>query len=305
MQELPRSVSPGEEIISIEIGLLRFDFTAACLVAAGLLQPSAHVFAETNPAASPPAAAPVPNAAMAPASEPQPASAVERGKYLTDAGNCISCHTQTGAVAFSGGVPFETPFGTIYSSNITPDPATGIGAWTADDLRRAMHEGIAAGGYRLFPAFPYTSFTKVTDADVDAIYQYLRTVKAARYTPPSNDFAFTQRWGMMFWNSMFFSEGRFSPDAARSAEWNRGAYLVEGLGHCGACHTPRNLFMAETSGKAYAGGTIRDKVAQGKIRRWSAVNLTPAKNGLAAWSVNDLAKYLQTGFSPRAGTLGP
>jgi mono/diheme cytochrome c family protein len=305
VQELPRSLSPGEEIISIEIGFFRFQFTAVFLVAAGLLQPSANVFAEINPAASPPTAAPVQNVAIALTSEPQPGSAVERGKYLADAGNCISCHTQTGAVPFSGGVPFETPFGTIFSSNITPDPATGIGTWTANDLRKAMHEGIAPGGYRLFPAFPYTSFTKVTDADVDAIYHYLRTVKAARYTPPSNNFAFTQRWAMMFWNSMFFSAGRFFPDAARSAEWNRGAYLVEGLGHCSACHTPRNLLMAETAGKAYAGGAIRDKVAQGKIRRWSAVNLTPGKNGLAAWSVNDLVKYLQTGFSPRAGTFGP
>jgi mono/diheme cytochrome c family protein len=278
---------------------------AACLVAAGLLSPSANVFAQMNPAASPSAAAAVQNVAMAPASEPPPGSTVERGKYLAEAGNCISCHTQTGAVPFSGGVPFETPFGTIFSSNITPDPATGIGTWTAYDLRRAMHEGIAAGGYRLFPAFPYTSFTKVTDADVDAIYHYLRSVKAARYTPPSNNFAFTQRWGMMFWNSLFFTKGRFSPDAARSTEWNRGAYLVEGLGHCSACHTPRNLLMAETAEKAYTGGAIRDKVAQGKIRRWSAVNLTSGKNGLAAWSVNDLVKYLRTGFSPRGGTFGP
>jgi mono/diheme cytochrome c family protein len=274
-------------------------------VAGGLLISSPNLFAaDQNTVVSPTTAAPLQNAVTT-ASVSEPTSAAERGKYLADAGNCVSCHTQTGAMLFSGGVPFETPFGTIFSSNITPDPVTGIGKWTANDFRRAMHEGIAAGGNRLFPAFPYTSFTKVTDSDVEAIYQYLRTVKAARYTPPANNFAFTQRWGMMFWNSMFFTEGRFSPDATRPAEWNRGAYLVEGLGHCGACHTPRNLFMAETAKKAYAGGAFRDKVTQSKIRRWSAVNLTSAKNGLAAWSINDLVKYLQTGFSARGGTFGP
>jgi mono/diheme cytochrome c family protein len=157
----------------------------------------------------------------------------------------------------------------------------------------------------LFPAFPYTAFTKVTDADIDAIYAYLHTLKAVRYTPPSSSLVFTQRWGMASWNALFFTDGRFSPDAARSGEWNRGAYLVEGLGHCGACHTPRNLLMAERTAKAYAGGLIQDEVARGKTRRWSAVNLTSAKNGLAAWSVNDLAKYLQTGFSTRGGTFGP
>jgi alcohol dehydrogenase (quinone), cytochrome c subunit len=237
--------------------------------------------------------------------ETDPGSAVERGKYLADAGNCISCHTQPGAMPFSGGVPFETPFGILYSSNITPDIATGIGAWKVGDLRRAMHEGIAAGGYRLFPAFPYTEFTRVTDADVDAIYAYLQSLKAVRYTPPSSNLIFTQRWGMASWNALFFNARRFSLDPAQSAEWNRGAYLVEGLGHCSACHTPRNLLAAEQADRLYAGGIIQDKVVQRKIRRWSAVNLTPAKNGLGAWSVNDLAKYLQTGFSARGGTFGP
>ena len=278
---------------------------AACVVAASVILPRTAVLAvETIPPARAPAAVLLQGSAPVSASAPLSSSA-ERGRYLADAGNCISCHTQPGAMPFTGGVRFETPFGTLYSSNITPDPATGIGAWKADDLRRAMHEGIAAGGYRLYPAFPYTAFTKVTDADIDAIYAFLRAVKAVRYTPPSSGFVFTQRWGMASWNALFFSEGRFSPDAARSAEWNRGAYLVEGLGHCSACHTPRNLFMAEIAGKAFAGGLIQDQVAQGKIRRWSAVNLTSAKNGLGAWSVSDLAKYMQTGFSARGGTFGP
>ena len=245
-----------------------------------------------------------------PISSPAPASPplntpVDRGRYLADAGNCVSCHTQPGAMPYTGGVRFETPFGVLYSSNITPDRATGIGAWKVADLRRAMHEGIAAGGYRLFPAFPYTSFTQMTDSDIDAIYAYLQTLKAVRYTPPNSGFAFTQRWAMAPWNALFLTNGRFSPDTAQTAEWNRGAYLVQGLGHCSACHTPRNLFMAETAGKAYAGGILQDQVAPGRIRRWSAVNLTSAKNGLGAWSINDLTKYLQTGFSARGGTFGP
>jgi alcohol dehydrogenase (quinone), cytochrome c subunit len=239
------------------------------------------------------------------AGQPPSDSTLKRGQYLATVGNCISCHTRPGAVPFSGGVLFETLFGKIYSSNITPDPATGIGRWSAGDLRQAMHEGIAAGGHRLFPAFPYTSFSKTTDADTDAIFTYLRTLTAVRYTPPSNGFLFSQRWALMFWNYLFFDEGRFSPSPTQSTEWNRGAYLVESLGHCGACHTPRNYLMAEEKGSAYQGGHFQDKVAQGKTRRWSAVNLTSAKSGLASWSVSDLEKYLQSGFSMRAGTFGP
>ncbi len=230
---------------------------------------------------------------------------LERGKYLTDAGNCMSCHTRPGGAPFSGGVPFATKMGTIYSSNITPDEDTGIGKWQIEDLRRAMHDGIGAGGRRLFPAFPYTSFTKVSDADIDAIYAYLRTLQPVRYTPPANDFLFRQRWGMMFWNLLFFRSGRFEPDAKQSPEWNRGAYLVEGLGHCDACHSPRNIFMAEKARQAYSGGTFPEKVTGRHIRSWSAVNLTSSKTGLAAWSMDNLAKYLKTGFSPRAGTFGP
>src|SRR6185312_6684011 len=167
------------------------------------------------------------------------------------------------------------------------------------------HEGIAPGGRRLFPAFPYTSFTKVSDADVAALYAYLRTLPPVRYSPPTNSLLLRQRWGMRFWNALFFTPGRYQPDTRQSAEWNRGAYLVGGLGHCGACHTPRNVFMAEISDKAYAGGTLNEKVPGGQVRVWSAVNLTSSKTGLAAWPVNDLAKYLKSGFSLRAGIFGP
>ncbi|HEX4050449.1 MAG TPA: cytochrome c [Steroidobacteraceae bacterium] len=233
------------------------------------------------------------------------ATSVGRGEYLAEAANCMSCHTRPGAAAFSGGVAFTTRLGIIYSSNITPDRVSGIGAWTLDDLRRAMHEGIAPGGRRLFPAFPYTSFTEVSDADVAAIYAYLRTLQPVRYSPPPNSLLLRQRWGMVFWDALFLHSQRFQPDARRPAEWNRGAYLVEALGHCDACHTPRNVFMAEETGKAYAGGPLNEAVPGGRIRAWSAVNLTSAHNGLAAWSVSDLARYLKTGFSLRAGTFGP
>jgi mono/diheme cytochrome c family protein len=232
-------------------------------------------------------------------------SIVERGKYLADAGNCFSCHTTEAGAPYTGGVPFETPFGTIYSTNITPDEKTGIGSWSRQQFRRALHEGIAADGSFLFPAFPYTAYTKVSDADVDAIYAFLRTLKPVRYTPPENGFIFSMRWPMRIWNSMFFKEGRFVADSKQTPEWNRGAYLVEGLGHCGACHSPRNYMMAEISEQALEGGVISDKVAPNKVRPWSAVNLTPSKNGLGSWSVTDLTKYLHSGFSPRAGTFGP
>jgi mono/diheme cytochrome c family protein len=232
-------------------------------------------------------------------------SQIERGKYLAAAGDCVSCHTRPDGPAFAGGRALVTPFGTIYSTNITPDEETGIGGWTSDDLRRAMHEGLDPKGRPLFPAFPYTAFTKVSDADVDDIYAYLHSLKPERSAPRKNDLLLRLRWPIMLWNRSFFRPGRFTADPAKSAEWNRGAYLVEGLGHCSACHSPRNFSMAEVAARAYEGGAILDDVAHGKLRRWSAVNLTGAKQGLAAWSLSNLHSYLGTGFSPRAGAFGP
>jgi len=230
---------------------------------------------------------------------------VERGRYLAAAGNCISCHTRPNGEPFAGGVQFQTPMGLIYSTNITPDAETGIGRWRELDLMRAMHEGIAPDGRRLFPAFPYTSFTKVTDDDVKAIHAFLKTLKPVRYSPPPNGIAFQQRWALRIWNSMNFEPVRYQPVASRSADWNRGAYLVEGLGHCSACHTPRNRFMALITTRGYAGGNFQARVADGKVRRWSGVNLTSSTTGLASWSVDDLAKYLKTGFNQHGGTFGP
>lgn len=240
------------------------------------------------------------------AAVPDASQQLERGRYLVAAGDCVSCHTRPGGAAFAGGLSFSTPFGRIYSSNITPDPSTGIGQWTAAELRRAMHEGIGRGGHHLFPAFPYTSFTKVSDQDVDAIYAYLRSIAPVRYTPPANSVLFQLRWGMALWNWLFFKPGRFQADPKQSAEWNRGAYLVNGLGHCDACHTPRNRFMAEVPSAAFAGGSLSDRVADDTVRGWSAVNLTSAHTGLAAWSLDELTSYLKTGFAvTRGATFGP
>ena len=251
--------------------------------------------------------------------QPELSSPAEQGRYLAIAGDCVSCHTRANGRPFAGGRPLYTPFGTIYSANITPDPKTGIGAWTEQQFIRAMREGIAADGTHLYPAFPYTSYTKVTDRDAHAIYVYLRALQPVNFTPPENklSFPFSVRGLLAGWNAMFFEPGRYSPDASRSAEWNRGAYLTQGLGHCGACHTPRNVLGGERNSAALSGGDfleeIADEVVKDKIipldeitvRTWSAANLTSVRNGLAAWSIEALAAYLQTGHNARAGAFGP
>ena len=238
-------------------------------------------------------------------SPPATAPAVEQGRYLAAAGNCVSCHTRPGGAPFSGGVPFVTPLGTLYSTNITPDAHTGIGAWTAADLRRALQQGSARDGSHLFPAFPYPAFTKLSDADVAALYAFLRTVPAVNYRPPANGALFAMRWPLALWNSLYFRPGRYAVNPARSREWNRGAYLVEGPGHCGACHTPRNLLLAERDDSFLHGGTLQVALDKDHARRWSAVDLTPSARGLRSWSVAELTKYFQTGVSARAGTFGP
>jgi mono/diheme cytochrome c family protein len=235
-------------------------------------------------------------------------SAVERGKYLVGVANCVSCHTAKAGTPFAGGRSFRTTykvFGDIYSSNITPDRETGLGTWTEDDFNRAMRSGVAPENRRLFPAFPYTTFTKLSTADISAIYAYLRTIPATHSVPPKNSFWFRQRWVMRLWNALFFKEGELESDPSKSSAWNEGHYLVEALGHCAACHTPRNLALAERTGAQFTGGIHIDEVEAGKSRTWSAPNLTSAENGLAKWSVDDLQKYLKSGASRRAGVFGP
>jgi mono/diheme cytochrome c family protein len=245
-------------------------------------------------------------ASLAQSSSADPALA-NRGKYLATAANCISCHSKPGGRPFAGGLPFKTPFGTVYSTNITPDARTGIGRWTEDQFRRALREGIRPNGEHLYPAFPYTAFTQVPDEDLHAIFAYLKTVPPTSDRAPGDDlsFPFNQRRLMAIWNELFFAAARFAPDATHSPEWNRGAYLIEALGHCGACHSPRNILGAERAGLAFTGGRYFDKVPSGEIRPWSAVNLTQAKSGLASWSLGDIAAYLKTGLNAYATSFGP
>lgn len=240
-------------------------------------------------------------------SAPPDASLVKRGEYLVTAGNCTSCHSKPGAAPFAGGVKFTTQFGTVYSTNITADPDTGMGRWTEAQFRRAMREGVRPNGEHLYPVFPYTAFTKLTDADVSAMFAYLRSLPAARARAPENQlsFPFNQRWLLGAWKMMFFEEQRFATDTNQSAQWNRGAYLVEALGHCGACHTPRNFLGAERASAALTGGTYFDKIPGGQIAPWSAVNLTPAPSGLGPWSIDDIKAYLKTGLNAYATSFGP
>lgn len=230
----------------------------------------------------------------------------QRGEYLTIAGGCVTCHTEEGGTPFVGGRPFETPFGTIYSTNITSDPQTGIGQWSLEEFTKAMREGEAPGGKHLYPVFPYASYALVNDDDMAAIYAYFQTIEPVSFTPPENSlrFPYNQRWALGFWKMLFLDGEQFEPDTEQSAEWNRGAYLVEGLGHCSECHTPRNFLGAKNNGLAMTGGTYMDRV-EGKWSVWSAPNMTSADSGLAMWSVEDIADYLKLGISDRAGIYGP
>ncbi len=174
------------------------------------------------------------------------ASLVERGGYLARAADCMVCHTTKGGKAFAGGLAFTLPFGTLYSTNITPDKETGIGTYSDRDFLDALHRGVRKDGARLYPAMSFTSYTYMTDADALAIKAYLFSLPAVRATPPANKlgFPFDQRWAMGFWSAVFNADKRFEPNTAKSPEWNRGAYLAEALAHCGECHTPRNLAFA-------------------------------------------------------------
>jgi mono/diheme cytochrome c family protein len=244
---------------------------------------------------------------------------LQKGQYLATAGDCIACHTRPDGDKFAGGVSFKTDFGTIYSANITPDTETGIGNWTEAQFARAMREGIADDGSHLYPAFPYTAYTKVTDEDIHAIFAYLKSLPPVQYTPPKNEmsFPFNQRGLMFVWNKLFLKEGAYVPDTAQSVEWNRGAYLIEGLGHCGACHTPRNMIGGEKTNLALTGGIYQDNIVDAvheqeivkpdeeTVRKWSSSNLTPSPRGLGAWSLDEIAAYLKTGHNARAGAFGP
>src|SRR5581483_489274 len=185
---------------------------------------------------------------------------VKRGRDLAAIGNCSDCHTTPGGQAFAGGLPVGTPFGTVYSSNITPDPETGIGRWSEAAFQRAMRSGVDRGGHHLYPTFPYDHFTNVTDEDDRALYAFLMTRPAVQAPSRANNlaFPFNQRFVVAGWKLLFLHPGAYKGDPAQSAEWNRGAYLVEGLAHCGAGHTPRNALGAERTAASFSGGDVEN-----------------------------------------------
>jgi mono/diheme cytochrome c family protein len=224
---------------------------------------------------------------------------VTRGAYLARAADCVACHTAEGGTPFAGGRPFKLPFGTIYSTNLTPDHATGIGSWSEDDFVRAIRQGIGPSGH-LYPAMPYTSYTQMSREDVLAIRGYLLTLKPAHGALPPNTlvFPFNQRWGMALWDQFFFADRRFVPDNTKSVEVNRGAYLATALGHCGECHTPRNMGFAMKS---------RDYLSGANVQGWKAYNTTSERAyGVGAWSDVQLTAYLSQGHAPgRSSASGP
>jgi len=222
---------------------------------------------------------------------------VAKGEYLAHAGDCIACHTNPGGVLFAGGFPMATPFGTIYSSNITPDPTTGIGSWTADQFYGAMHTGRFPDGGLIYPAMPFASYTKVTREDCDAIFAYLRSVPSVHQPNRPNDlrFPFNNRQLILGWRTLFFQEGEYQPDPTKSVEWNRGAYLVEGLGHCSMCHTPINALGGSSESQAFEGGLI-------PMQNWYAPSLTSNKEaGLGEWSIQEIVDLPHRGVASRRG----
>ena len=227
------------------------------------------------------------------------ADLVSTGETLAAIGDCVACHTRQGGEEFAGGRALPTPFGTIYSTNITPDPETGIGTWSEEAFVRALRQGVARDGGYLYPAFPYDHFTKATDEDIRAIYAYLMTRQPVAASAPESElpFPFNIRLLMAGWNLLFLDKGAHQPDPSKDEPWNRGAYLVEGLGHCGSCHSPRNFLGAEEPGRRYAGG---------EAEFWHAPALNRETPAPAGWTEDALVNYLIDGWDGDHGiAAGP
>jgi mono/diheme cytochrome c family protein len=244
--------------------------------------------------------------AIAPIAKPDARSfavdVIQRGAALAAIGDCIVCHTKDAGVPYAGGRPLPTPFGTLYATNITPDEETGIGRWSREAFRRAMREGVSRTGKHRYPALPYEHFTHVDDVDLDALYAFLMTRRAVSGRPPPNRLIFPLgfRPELAGWKLLFLRKGAFVPEPARGEEWNRGAYLVEGLGHCGGCHTPRNLAGGERGSHVFAGGVAEE---------WNAPSINRSSPAIKPWTANALYNYLRTGIdvdhSAAAGPMGP
>ncbi|MDN5923776.1 MAG: cytochrome c [Xanthomonadales bacterium] len=227
------------------------------------------------------------------------AASIARGAYLARIGDCAGCHTDRDAVAMAGGRAIPTPFGTIYAPNVTPDATTGIGQFKDDDFWHALHDGVRRDGALLYPAFPFVAYTKLRRADVDDIFAYLQSLPAVQRTPRANSlrFPYSVRGVLRAWRALFFTAGEYHDDPQHDAQWNRGAYLVQGLGHCQSCHTQRNFLGAIDADRVLAGGLI-------PVQNWVAPNLV-GKHGPQQWQRSELAKFLTTGVSARRSAYGP
>ena len=229
------------------------------------------------------------------------AQLIARGAYLARVGNCMACHTARGGQAYAGGLGIQTPFGTVYTSNLTPDVKTGLGGWSPSAFWRALHNGRSRDGRLLYPAFPYPNYTHVTRADADAIFAYLRSLPpvAQANRPHALRFPYDSTPALAVWRALFFKPAQLEPDTKQSAAWNRGAYLVQGLGHCNACHASRNAFGAAGSAQDLSGGLI-------PMHNWYAPSLNAAHEaGVADWSLNEIATLMKHGVSAKGTVLGP
>jgi mono/diheme cytochrome c family protein len=272
-------------LVALAIGVLAWLRGPAAMDFAGGQQVKLADFRAADPTGVPPAL--------------KDAGLVQRGEYLARAADCLVCHTAPGGKEYAGGVVFQLPFGNLYSTNITPDKETGIGNYSDEQFLAALHRGVRGDGARLYPAMPFTSYTYITDADGLAIKAYLFSLAPVRAAAKANtlSFPFNQRWLLGIWAAVFNAERRFEPNSARSAEWNRGAYLSEALAHCGECHTPRNLAFALNNRRKFAGAVTAG---------WRAYNITSdAGTGIGAWH-DDLFAYLSHGHAAGHGTAaGP
>ena len=239
-------------------------------------------------------------AAHAGQSDPQDFSQIARGRQLSLLGDCASCHTVPGSgQPFVGGRAIETPFGNIVAPNITPDPDTGIGAWSDDEFDAAVRHGVRRDGSRLYPAMPFNAYTKMSRDEVVAIRAYLNTVTPVKNVVVANQlpFPFNIRAAMGVWDALYFSDAPYTPDAKQSAEWNRGAFLVEGPAHCGACHTPKTMLGGDKASELYEGA---------QLQGWFAPNITnDSRRGLGGWSIDDVTAYLKTGHNRITAATGP
>ncbi|SFB04554.1 Cytochrome c, mono-and diheme variants [Collimonas sp. OK607] len=226
---------------------------------------------------------------------------IAHGAYLVRTGDCMACHTARGGKELAGGRAIQTPFGAVYSPNVTPDKETGIGTWSADDFWRALHNGKSKDGSLLYPAFPYTNYTKVTRADADAMFAYLQSVPPVQQKNLEHDlrFPYNQRFLLYGWRALYFRPGVYLAETQQSVEWNRGAYLVQGLGHCSACHTTRNALGGSDLKAELGGGFI-------PVVNWYAPSLTSDEEiGLGDWDIQHISALLKDGISPRGTVLGP